>query len=626
MLPPPEFWNKEKRLLWEAMAPFFIALIQTGGESGFNMLPESVQLFMNWDVFNQDAIDFLRDYRLEWVNGISDTTRDQSVDTIADWIESGEPKPILDKRLEPILGPERAERIATTEVTRIFAKGSQLAWESTGLVTAQKWQTSQDERVCFPAWTRVRTESGDKPIQDIQPGDMVYTRAGLKSVKVVGSRKYSGMFGKIETDLGLLIGTEDHPVWTKDGWKGLGELTINDRLQSVDNEIIRIGNSHQFSVGNPDNSIATRLKEVGFLGILHRIMPVFPVHLKSDIEIGQHEINRKSSDLKLLDVFNAGLIKGLPSNLFKNGFSLKGTIAGKATELSGFISRAFSERLTTILAGNNNRWSPAFFRAIVSGIPLFRSHKFLSAPIANAGLDISVSTFNTTASVSISNRLVDRKCKSANRTSLFNHIGRTMLFITDPATEDSIFTRGRIIELATALNAVGVLSSALSFLRSKLHFFVGQRHVSQLLIGMNVLYHRLFAKPITVYNLEVEGLPEYYANGILVHNCPLCGPLHDQIVSIDTVFTQSINDVANSQQMRDLEGDADARFRKASTLIRHSGSFIGGPPRHTRCRCWLLPVVSEVGLERELDRILQKAEIVEMIAELRKNAKVVMEA
>ena len=31
--------------------------------------------------------------------------------------------------------------------------------------------------------------------------------------------------------------------------------------------------------------------------------------------------------------------------------------------------------------------------------------------------------------------------------------------------------------------------------------------------------------PTPVYNLQVEDEPEFYANGILVHNCPICGPL-----------------------------------------------------------------------------------------------------
>ena len=39
---------------------------------------------------------------------------------------------------------------------------------------------------------------------------------------------------------------------------------------------------------------------------------------------------------------------------------------------------------------------------------------------------------------------------------------------------------------------------------------------------LHVLYHRLCSIPILVYNVEVEGSHEYYANGILVHNCDFC--------------------------------------------------------------------------------------------------------
>ena len=148
MLPSFEFWTKEQRLLWKAMTPFFIALIHAGGEAGVGLLPESIRILMNWDVFNQDAIAYLREYRLAWVEGISETTRTQSVEAISEWIASGESKPVLDTRLTQILGPARAKRIATTEVTRMYAKGNKLAWQSTGFVTEQKWQTAQDERVC----------------------------------------------------------------------------------------------------------------------------------------------------------------------------------------------------------------------------------------------------------------------------------------------------------------------------------------------------------------------------------------------------------------------------------------------------------------------------------------------
>ena len=148
MLPSFEFWNKEKRMLWKTMAPFFIALIHAGGEAGAGLLPESLKILIDWDYFNQEAINYLNKYRLSWVSGISKATRIKSQIAIEQWIRTGGAKPELDAMLSQLLGPARASRIATTEVTRIYARGNQLAWKATGFVTAQKWQTSQDEKVC----------------------------------------------------------------------------------------------------------------------------------------------------------------------------------------------------------------------------------------------------------------------------------------------------------------------------------------------------------------------------------------------------------------------------------------------------------------------------------------------
>lgn len=147
-IPGDAFWSEEKKKLWDAISEILILLIHAGGESGYAQLPESIKLFMDWNYFNKEAINYLRGYRLEWVNKISETTRDQAIDAIADWIEAGEPKKALDAKLAKIISPERAERIATTEVTRIFARGNKLAWKATRIITAQKWQTVQDERVC----------------------------------------------------------------------------------------------------------------------------------------------------------------------------------------------------------------------------------------------------------------------------------------------------------------------------------------------------------------------------------------------------------------------------------------------------------------------------------------------
>jgi len=54
---------------------------------------------------------------------------------------------------------------------------------------------------------------------------------------------------------------------------------------------------------------------------------------------------------------------------------------------------------------------------------------------------------------------------------------------------------------------------------------------------------------LPVYNLQVDGDPVFFANGVLVHNCPICGPLNG---TPEIVWAQAFPD---------------------------------GPPSHPNCRC-----------------------------------------
>lgn len=73
---------------------------------------------------------------------------------------------------------------------------------------------------------------------------------------------------------------------------------------------------------------------------------------------------------------------------------------------------------------------------------------------------------------------------------------------------------------------------------------------------LNVLYHTWLGKPIYVYDIEVDQSHEFFANGILVHNCNICRSLHGTIWAL---------------------GDKNM-------LIAPFDS-------HSRCRCQMLPVI-----------------------------------
>ena len=144
----PQWWVEEHKRYIEELGPTAIGILMAGAEAGGELLPPGYELLINWDYFNQGAIDYLRNWGLSYAQGITNTTQKQTINIISDWIQSGRDMDYLKSKLTPIFGKTRANMIAVTETTRIYAEGNQLAWKSTGLVEANRWATARDDRVC----------------------------------------------------------------------------------------------------------------------------------------------------------------------------------------------------------------------------------------------------------------------------------------------------------------------------------------------------------------------------------------------------------------------------------------------------------------------------------------------
>lgn len=147
-MPIPEaFWQGEAGKLYSEtellMLKFFMAgAVEAEGQTA------GASFAFNWDVINQSAIDYLNFYKLDTVNGITETTRQQATAMIDEWLQSGDPLPKLFDKLEPLFGDKRAKMIARTEVTRTVSAGRLEGWKSTGWITQKVWRTARDELVC----------------------------------------------------------------------------------------------------------------------------------------------------------------------------------------------------------------------------------------------------------------------------------------------------------------------------------------------------------------------------------------------------------------------------------------------------------------------------------------------
>ena len=217
-------WQAEQEALLADLKPALEAALNS---AMFVMLQEYAQVAagISWETYNAAAADYAKKYSYDLVSQINGSTKQQMGEVIGEWIERGAEFPDLVERVWKLIpgNPypnirDRAQLIAATETTRVFADTQAATLKAMGLKTLH-WRTAEDEVVCFPAWTMVETETGPMPIQDIQPGVMVWTRHGLRRVKATSVRDYSGAMVTVRAGRYTVTSTADHPYWTKEhGW------------------------------------------------------------------------------------------------------------------------------------------------------------------------------------------------------------------------------------------------------------------------------------------------------------------------------------------------------------------------------------------------------------------------
>jgi SPP1 gp7 family putative phage head morphogenesis protein len=150
------FWDEDSSGLWDDVAETLVEIYFSGLEGGVTALPPDLRVFVDWDLVNTNALQFAKEYKYQWISKITETTRTQTQKAVSDWIQSGAPLDTLEQVLARTYGPVRAQMIAQTESTRIYAEANSAAWESSGLVEQVRWNTAMDEVVkkCPICWPR----------------------------------------------------------------------------------------------------------------------------------------------------------------------------------------------------------------------------------------------------------------------------------------------------------------------------------------------------------------------------------------------------------------------------------------------------------------------------------------
>ena len=126
---------------------------------------------VDWDLVNEDAANWARDHGGRLVKDISKTTRRRVGNSVANFYEEGQTIGELGGSMEDfedelgnIFGPQRAEMIAVTEVTRAAAEGErEMAKElaKDGIIMVEIWETRNDGIVCSTCEPRQGKQQGD---------------------------------------------------------------------------------------------------------------------------------------------------------------------------------------------------------------------------------------------------------------------------------------------------------------------------------------------------------------------------------------------------------------------------------------------------------------------------------
>jgi hypothetical protein len=470
----------------------------------------------------------------------------------------------------------RVQTITRTVTNKAANTGAWQAYRvNQDVLTGYQWLTARDERVCFPAFTLVETETGPMPIQDIRPGMKVWTRKGLRRVMAASNRLYSGDMVRVHAGNHEVVSTADHPYWTlEQGWLEGRDLDASNHLQTFSDQPIKVDRVVNFRIGDTDNAPTSGLQVASLSGIsLGVLMPVHAVNLKGHAVQGQQEINAVSADLDFLSELNTHRFECQSNGTLNPVFTYELPVAGKAAKPSLGVSRSDAVLLPAVRTFDVCRRASAFFGTKTPVAVKFAGEQ-LAASLAVDVLRERQTAFAATDGVSAGNAGLYAELFSADRTCLRGVFGSAMDFVALTGTEAlaSVFARfedgvgfaafltgsahSRLAELVEVFTTTKDMSVNLT--RRFLHFLAAQRtwnngHVSQLLTNLTVLYHGWQGNPITVYDIEVETDHEFYANGVLVHNCPICAGL-------------------------------DGTTYRLGDTTR--------PPAHPNCRCSVVPTIS----------------------------------
>ena len=438
----------------------------------------------------------------------------------------------------------RSEMLVRTESMLAMDQATRDRYQDHGIDLFERVATL-DHRTCFPAFVEIETERGPVPISKVKAGDRVLTRHGFRKVLEVHSRNYRGKLTRVSAGSLSTVSTADHPFWTARGWIDAQEIKHGELIQTFKNQLVQVDSLIHFNFSKPNNSPSPSSQIFVFPFVPSLVsVPVCPVNFNRDKERRESKIDAPISHLKFLLKIQPQALKALPDSGFKHRFACEFPVAGSRAETTyPFVRRGNPEACGTVQTLNFSFGAVASFRAMSSFIQDIPELDAASTANDPSSCPVSPLTVQATKFITMLDRLVAFKPNTATLTSLSDSsfvigqvAGSTAILLGPPGVMPRFSATSDTVKRFTfPLSLPHTGSRAILPFRSDT--LITQKF-SATSTTMNKDFHGCIRleddtnHDIKVFNLTVEDLPEFYADGILVHNCPYCAARAGNIYKI----------------------------------------------------------------------------------------------
>ena len=319
---------------------------------------------------------------------------------------------------------------------------------------------------CLVPSTLIKTSKGNIPIKDIKAGDDVLTRSGYKKVKFAGVTARNQTTYKVTSANGKsFVATGNHSVLTDKGFFRVDALRYGDRILSLNESNITckekpvsMMNTHGLGILNP-------------LGYLMR--PILNVAgYICTIMYGKNIMAAVKKECTSTTLTETLQITTYP-------------ICSKYLQKSMPPSTSLESRLKGIMNAANT-WI---------GLEILQNHGMRQKKAEN-GIETTLKTLGS------------QICQIKNVPNAQTYLNQK------PISNGFVATLVRVLfgDLKGLITLNQFVSFAITGLRTT-------NTVQHLLAADHVQTVTMLGKEPKLYDLTVEGEPEFFANGILVHNC-----------------------------------------------------------------------------------------------------------